>query len=26
MPGPAQVAQHQPNLGDFLRSASSGGT
>jgi hypothetical protein len=26
MPGPAQVAQQQPNLGDFLRAASSGGT
>jgi hypothetical protein len=25
MPGAAQVARSQPNLGDFLRAASSGG-
>jgi phospholipid/cholesterol/gamma-HCH transport system substrate-binding protein len=25
MPGSAQVAQHQPNIGDFLRATSSGG-
>jgi phospholipid/cholesterol/gamma-HCH transport system substrate-binding protein len=26
MPGGAQIAQHQPTVGDFLRAASSGGT
>ncbi|HWC38846.1 MAG TPA: hypothetical protein VG476_09970, partial [Acidimicrobiales bacterium] len=26
MPGPAQVSQHQPTIGDFLHAASSGGT